>query len=284
MKKILITGASGFIGTHLVKKLKDNSYQLHCLNREKYPFDKIIKLKSVLRNKDYVIHLAGKMKGDNLEVILANLHSTLGLLEAISTLKSKPVFVFMSSFSVYGVGNKILSETSPLFPRNMYGLSKLWSEQIIAHFAKSHKICCVILRPSSVYGPNVPAFAQSVIGTFIYQSKNSQKITIAGSGKQSRDFVYVGDLVEAIVKVVQHRWKKGCVETFNICSGEKISINKLVNILGIELRQDLQCVYDLTYKERGVWIGNNSKAKKILGWQPKIMFKEGIKLTIQSRV
>ena len=266
--KVLVTGSNGFIGSHVINRLRDKGISYSA-------FDKGQSV--VLKGHQYIIHLAGKAKGDGADIIEANTLLTISLLEQIITTKRpNPVFVFISSFAVYKANKAKLSENSSLLPRNMYGFSKLWGEEAVEYFAKKYNIPCVILRLSNVYGIGVPPFAQSVISTFIYQAKSSMPLTINGDGNQSRDFIYIEDVVDAIEKVINARWKAGQVEIFNICSGEKTSMNTLVGTIQKSLKTKVKIKYNEKVKETGQWIGSYEKAKALLHWQPKTTLQMGV--------
>ncbi len=281
-KRILVTGGTGFIGSHLVKALTKEGYTCTVLDRKKYPFSDIRKLTKVIRGNNFIIHLAGQAKGESSEIVSTNVGSTLSLLEAISKIPGKkPVFVFASSFAVYGTGNKILNEKSSLSPRNIYGFSKLWSEEILEHYSKEQNIPSVVLRLSNVYGKGAVPFGHSVVATFIRQIKNNTSLTINGDGRQTRDFVYVDDVVNAFLCALKKR-REGSMEIINICSSQKKSLKELIKIIQQESGENAVLTYNRSIKEKGYWIGSNKKAKKVLGWKPEIELREGIRLILKS--
>ncbi len=280
-EEVLITGSTGFIGNALINKFKKNNKKYSIFDRNKLSFSDTKNVQKIVKRKKFIVHLAGKTKGSNLEVFDANTNPTLNLLESISTIKgSKPVFVFASSFAVYKEGRRTLSESSEVCPRNMYGLSKLFSEEMIKYYSKNYNIPCVILRLSNVYGSGIDPFTHSVIATFIYQAKNNLPITINSDGTQTRDFVFVDDVVSAIEKVLNKKWKEGKTEIINICSSDKISLKDVVKIIQRITKNKLKVEYNRNFKEKGYWIGNNQKSKKILDWRPKTAFTKALQKMI----
>jgi UDP-glucose 4-epimerase len=127
-----------------------------------------------------------------------------------------------------------------------------------------------------VYGPNVPAFAQSVVSTFIEQIKKGQPVTVNGDGSQSRDFVFISDVVDAFSRVIISQTKSN-FEVFNICSAKSTSLNELIKVIAGELDKKAVVEHNPSPAETVSWIGDFKNAKKALNWEPSITLEKGIK-------
>lgn len=275
MKRILLTGSNGFIGQALFTSLKDN-YEVVVLDREKYPFDQRAKLVDVCRDIDIIIHLGGLTRGQSDELVEANTVNTIRLADAAKSLNRPIHFIFASSFSVYGGSTELLSESSPLFPRNSYGQSKKWAEEYLKLITSQSSVTVSILRLANVYGPHVPPFAQSVVATFIEQIKNGQSVTVNGDGTQTRDFIFISDVIKAFLHTITNQMNSN-VDEFNICSAKSTSLNELINIISHELNKKAVVEYKPASPETVSWIGDFQYAKKALHWEPSVTLEEGIK-------
>lgn len=279
-KSILITGATGFVGSHLFEKLRvRKDLVIEKLDRSETPFTNLEKLSSIIRGKDIVIHLAAKIKGTSRQQNTGNVKSTEALLKAMSFVdkeKRPKLFVLASTFAVYKDQTKKITESTPTDPRNSYGKTKLESENLLRVSVKKLGITGIVLRFSNIYGSGAKPFS-NVVSIFLDQIKNDQPITIEGDGLQKRDFIYIDDAVEAIVKAIDRKLERDNLWVFNICSGISASINKLVSILKKVVKKKFVVTYtSLKFHDNGCWIGSFSKAQKILGWKPKISLEKGL--------
>lgn len=251
--KIGLTGATGFIGCHLVPALKQAGYEV-------VPFvgdllDSAVVDKYFLDNPDLaaVVHLAGLAGGDNLsDLTKLNLEATVNLLAG---LKGKEVkIVFASSGAVYGdAQNDSSSEDDPLLPNTAYGLTKVWAEQAI-NFAANQ---AVILRFSNIYGPGnkkgVMYWLRQGIAT-------ENQVKINGDGTQIRNFLYIDDAVKAIVLAVA----TDATGAFNISPNRSYSLNEVVD----ELKKSYQfeVVSGPADNQLQRLILNPDRAKELLGF------------------
>lgn len=247
---ILVTGATGFIGSYLVKKLVDMSYNvvaldnLSCSSSENIYFVKSLgidlKVADIRDNNnirslfekyrfDLVIHLASLISVDESiehpdKYFDVNTRGTAILIKhAIK--KNVSRFIYISSAAVYGVPEKLpINEDHPLNPISPYGISKLAGEQLVRIYSMVDQgFKHVILRLFNVYGPrqNVNSPYNGVITRFIYRVLNDQPPIIYGDGLQVRDFIYVEDVVEAIIQGIK---TKHVNKTYNIGSGKPVRI------------------------------------------------------------
>lgn len=285
---ILITGGGGFIGTHLVKKLSYlKRYRFEKLNRSKFPFSNPQKLTPILKGKDIIVHLAAKIGGSLEEQKKGNIESIRGLLRGIEVLDKteRPrLFILASTFAVYKEQKKKITEETKLEPRNDYGKTKLKAENLLKKYAERVGISALILRPSNVYGPGIGPFSHSVVATFIEWAKRGESLFIEGNGTQARDFLYVNDVVDAFTKALRWKGKKGEVLAVNVCSGKATSMNDLVRSIEKLLAKKIKVVYrNPKRKDTACWIGDFSRAEKILSWRPKTSLAQGLRKTINEK-
>lgn len=280
--KVVVTGSHGFIGRNLISALtKDKNSDVVAFEREK--IGKKDYVYKILEGAGSLVHLAGLTKGTEEEFYEANVGFTEKLLEYFKLLTNKPKLIFASSFAVYGTQSNNLKETSLLKPRSPYGESKLKVEKIIRKYAQRYNFSAVILRFANIYGPGMPPYTHSVISTFLDQARKDISLTINGNGNQERDFVYVDDLIKAIRKTIFWKGKIGETEIINISSGGGISLNRLVGKVATVTGKKVRVFYrNKKVKEEGCWIGDNTKAKKLLGWLSETSLKKGLTLTFKS--
>lgn len=274
-EKILVTGSSGFIGSHLVNRLSEKKeFEVVKLDRTKYPLVTQSNLSDVLNGVFAIVHLGGVTRGLDIEITSANLNSTILLLDAIRDLKRKPHFIFASSFAVYESSDKLLSEHNLLYPRNIYGLSKKWAEEAINLSQKTSGYCATILRFANVYGKGILPNRHSVVANFVERIKNDEEIQISGDGSQKRDFVHVDDVVDAIIAALLRT--EVSYEVFNICSGFGTSMVELADQIGSIMNKKVKKEFIPSGVPDGDWIGENSKAKSKLHWNPRIAINDGL--------
>lgn len=262
-KSIVITGGLGFIGSHLTERLLENNEiividnlsngKLSNLNNPSHENLTIIKkdlnsldLDLTLYNIDYVFHLAA-MASVPLSVEnprscnLENVTSTVNLLDACVKNDVKKI-VFSSSSAVYGQNeNMPLKESEPLMPTSPYAASKASCELYLKSFYESYGLNYTILRYFNVFGPRQDKNSQyaAVIPNFISALLENKQVEIYGDGEQTRDFVYVKDVVNANILACESEFN-GIV---NVASGEKITINKLYEVIKKTLNSDLKPNY-----------------------------------------
>ncbi len=302
--RILITGAAGFVGSHLSEYLlRDanhsivgidkltNNYEPEIKNRnlnylinhprfQCLPVDLATDdLNPILQGIDVVYHLAG-MPGvrsswgnEFTEYVQYNILATQRLLEAC---KGKPIkkFIYVSTSSVYGEMSGKVSEDLKPDPLSPYGITKLTGEYLCHAYYKSWQIPIAILRYFTVYGPRQrPDMAFHI---FIKQMLHNQPITINGDGKQSRDFTYIEDCVEGTAAVLDC---DACIgKTLNIGGKEKATILEVISILEELLGKKAILQFGPTAKgePKHTW-ADISTAQGLLGYNPSTPLKEGLK-------
>jgi UDP-glucose 4-epimerase len=300
-KKILVTGGAGFIGFHLTKKLLeqgadvttyDNLSHGTLENVKDNPKAKFIKgdildLKKLcsLKKFDIIYHLAAQVvvpysMENPTEDFETNAHGTLNVLEKAR--KDNARLLFASSAAVYGNPTKFpTSESYGFHPFSCYGLSKVVGEEYAQIYTMQYKLNVTILRFSNVYGSR----CHGVINDFLDKlQKNPEKLEIIGTGQQSRDFVHVSDIAEALVLATVD---KAVGETYNLGFGETTKIIDLAKmILKILKLTDKTKVTTTGQSWQGdvnaIWF-DAAKAKKELGWTPKIRLEDHLRTLIAER-
>jgi len=303
MDKILVTGGAGFIGKHLVMKLIELKYDVTILdnfsNEPPTSMDKVSGnvnvisgdirdreiVDKVVKGIDVIIHLAAAINViESIEKPLfyheTNVTGTLNILCA--AIDSAKQVVFASSAAVYGNPSELpVPVTHPPNPLSPYAASKLSAEAYCKAFSNIYNLNCTILRFFNVYGPGQASNAYSgVINKFINQLINDKSPLIYGEGKQTRDFIYVSDLVDAIIGVIGYELDG----VFNIGTGRGISVNELAKkLMEIMRKEDCKPIHS---KPNSSEVENSwadiSATKKVFGFRPEISLEEGLRRTVNS--
>ena len=305
-KKILVTGAGGFIGSHLVEELVRKGADVRCFlkyssdgnlgNLAKIPkeiFDKLEIVRNDLRDIEGV-----KKASEDCEVIFhlgalisipysyensrgyveTNIIGTLNILEAAKENKKIKKIVITSTSEVYGTAlYSPIDEKHPLQAQSPYAASKIASDNLAESFAKSFNLPITIIRPFNTYGPRQST--RAVIPTIIYQALTKDNIKI-GSLDPKRDFNYVKDVVRGFILIAES--DKSIGKTINISSGKTISIKELVEkIKSITHREfTIETKNEKIRPEKSevmLLLGDNSKARNLLGWEPIYSLDDGLR-------
>jgi nucleoside-diphosphate-sugar epimerase len=302
---ILATGGAGFIGSHLVDRLLDEGYEVtildnlnsgsleniaHNKRRKKLKLVKgdirdLPTVKKALEDVDAVFHEAAfvSITLSVRDPILANdvnVSGTLNLLKASADLGVKR-FVFASSAAVYGeTPTPLKREDMITAPSSPYGVSKLAAESYVRSFYRTYGLETVSLRYFNVYGPrqsfDINCAYGGVITIFLNRLLRDMPPIIYGDGEQTRDFVYVQDIVEANMSALNTKDAAG--EFLNIGSATRISVNRVAEQLKHLLnKKKIRNMYeDPRVGDVRHGCADISKAKKILGYAPRFSFEEGL--------
>lgn len=306
MAHYLVTGGAGFIGSHLVEALSltghsvtvlDNLSSGHKKNVETFISNRVqfvegdirdtVLLDQLVKNCDGIFHLAAlvsvpqsiEQPKDSFEI---NLQGTLNVLECCRK-QPNVRLVFASSAAVYG-DTKIcpVKETIVGTPLSPYGLHKWMCEEQASLYAALYSVNSVGLRFFNVFGPRQdPSSPYSgVISIFIDRLRRGQAPTIFGDGSQTRDFVYVGDVVQALIKAMNSE-KQG-FSAYNVGRGESVTINMLWKILCNVVSADLPAKFGPAREgEIHTSLANISKIEMELGYAAETNLQEGLKKTYE---
>ena len=302
--KIFVTGASGFIGSHLVEKLANNGHKVIALvpyNVENSwgwidSFDKKIKKKinvvsgditdqdlilKETKKCDIIFHLAALISipysyKSPRSYMSTNIMGTLNILEAGKINKAKKI-VITSTSEVYGSAQYIpIDEKHPLNAQSPYAASKIAADQISLSYFKSFNLPITIIRPFNTFGPRQSQ--RAAIPTIISQILNNKKTIKLGNLKSSRDFTLVHDTVNGFIKTINN--KKCIGQVINLGTGSHFTIKETVKIISKILNKKITIELDKkrirpTKSEVDRLLSKNNKSKKILNWKPKYSGKTG---------
>ena len=303
--KALVTGGAGFIGSHIVDRLLNDGHEVivlddfstgHRSNLAEHDKLTIVEgdisnsetVKQCMQGIDWVFHKAAvasvpKTVNDPVGSSAVNYQGTLHLLEAARNNNVKR-FVFASSAALYG-DEPTLPKVETMCPVTLspYAVDKLASEFACGMYTKLYGLETVCLRYFNVYGPRQdPSSPYSgVISIFTNKLKNKETPTIFGDGEQTRDFVFVKDVVEANMKAVTTQGCEG--QFFNIATANKITLNDLLKILSdiyeVEFNVNYGEVRQGDIKESYAVI---DKAVSVLKWEPSVELNQGLKQLCES--
>ncbi|MFC1801570.1 SDR family oxidoreductase [Nanoarchaeota archaeon] len=302
--KFLVTGGAGFIGSHIVEELVKRGEDVTVIddfsssNEENIkPFINKIKLikgsicdlnllQKEFQDIDFVLHQAAissvpKSTENPLLANEVNINGTLNVLVAARDCGVKKV-VFASSSSIYG-NSPILPkiEDMEVQPESLYAVQKSTSELYCQVFSQVFGLETVCLRYFNVFGPrqNPESEYSAVIPKFIKKIMDNIQPTVFGDGEQTRDFIYVKDVVEANLLACQTENISG--EVFNIASGSKISVNDLISKINLITNKNIKAIYaDERKGDVKHSIADIKKSQNKLNFQVKIDFNQGLKETM----
>ncbi len=301
MTKALVTGGAGFIGSHLVERLLAGGHQVTVLDNfcngkatnlhqvERHPGLAVHRVElghdseigGFFAGVEWVFHLAALADivpsiQDPMAYHRANVDGTVAVLEA-SRAASVRRLVYAASSSCYGLPDQFPTpETAPIMPQYPYALTKYLGEQYVLHWNQVYKLPSVSLRLFNVYGPRSRTSGTygAVFGVFLAQKLAGKPLTVVGDGTQTRDFTYVTDVVDAMVRAAESQIQG---EVFNVGSGAPHSVNYLVRLLGAQVVHipkrpgEPECTF-----------ADIRKVKNALGWTPKVSFEEGVATMLEQ--
>ncbi len=307
-KTALVTGAGGFIGSHLSEYLVELGAQVKAFVRynsrndwgllELVPRQKLNEIEVImgdLRDADAISHTVNGVEvifhlGSLIAIPYSYIHpretietNILGTFNLLTAAKENKIekFVHTSTSEVYGTANYVpMNEEHPLQGQSPYSASKIGADKIAESFYRSFELAVATIRPFNTYGPRQSA--RAVIPTIISQALTREKILL-GSLDPTRDLTYVDDVVEAFIKVAES--PKSIGEVVNIGSNFEISIGKLAQRILSLMNKEVEIVSDASRirpqksEVERLWC-NNTKAKKLLDWSPKVSLDEGLSKTI----
>lgn len=301
-KKVLVTGGAGFIGSELTRQLVQQGFDVividNLINGKKENIADLIGngvelitidirdesvTDKLTKQVDIVFHLAclGVRHSihDPLENHNVNATATLKLLSA-SRRNSVKKFIYVSSSEVYGTAKWVpMTEEHPTFPNTVYGASKLAGECYARAFWHSYKYPTVVVRPFNTYGPRChhEGDCGEVIPKFLLRCMSGSPMIAFGDGQQTRDFTYVSDTACGIIEAGLHDNAIGT--TINIGSGREVSMNDLaIMIAAVTKRVNAQLIHDKSRPGDVLRLcADIRKARKMLGFRPKVTLSQGLK-------
>ncbi|MAF94376.1 MAG: NAD-dependent dehydratase [Rhodospirillaceae bacterium] len=291
----LVTGGSGFIGSHLAEQLLELGHEVVIVdnfscgrieNIQSYSDHQELtvinadivdrtQIASAFKGVDWVFHLAG------IADIVPSIEqpdsyfqtNVIGTLNVLQCAKESGVkrLIYAASSSSYGIPDQYPTpEESPIRPQYPYALTKYMGEELVLHWAQVYKLPAISLRLFNVYGPRSRTTGAygAVFGVFLAQKLNGKPFTVVGDGTQTRDFTYVTDVAQAFIAGAESSVTK---EVMNVGSGHHYSVNYLVELLG----------GDVTYipkrpGEPDCTFAETTRITKKLNWTPKVSFEEGV--------
>lgn len=310
MEKVLVTGADGFIGSHLVEKLLNlgfnvkafvyyNSFNswgwLDTLPKDELSEIEVISgdirdtdgVREALKNVNTVYHLAALIAipfsyHSPASYVDTNIKGTLNVLQAARELGTSRVLITSTS-EVYGSAKFVpITENHPYHGQSPYSATKIGADRLAEAFYRSFSMPITIVRPFNTYGPRQSA--RAIIPTIITQLLCGSSTIKLGALTPTRDFNYVKDTVNGFIKIAES--EKAVGEEINIASGCEISMKTLAEELIHEINSEAKIELDKTRirpkkSEVTRLLGSNEKLKKLTSWKQQFTFKEGIKETIE---
>ncbi|MDP3958063.1 MAG: NAD-dependent epimerase/dehydratase family protein [bacterium] len=291
MKKTIVTGGAGFIGSNLVDALVERGYETHVVDnlvsgKRAHVHPKAVfheldvreteKLKELFKGASCVFHLAALPRVQYsiehpLETNEANVTGTLSVLSAAKDAGVKRV-VYAASSSAYGDQEELpLHEEMPAMPKSPYALHKYVGELYARLWSELFGLETVSLRFFNVYGPRQSdegAYAL-IIAKFLKQKRERKPLTVTGDGTQTRDFTHVEDVVVACLLAMESG-KVGKGEVINIGSGKNISVNDIARLVGGKVEHIAPRI------EPHDTLADTRRAKELLSWSPSVTIEEGI--------
>lgn len=308
-KRVLVTGADGFMGSHLTERLLAEGARVSAYVRgssttgtTQYALKNIKHLENklediltgdigspdtkalVIKNSPEVIfHLAADAYVPNsfdhpMEVMETNVIGTLNMLHAAKEGKGIKRIVCTSSSEIYGmtIGGSI-DEEHPLYPSSPYAASKVAADRYCYSYWNTYRLPVAVIRPFNTYGPR---HTYDVIPKFIDLALEGKTLTVHGTGRQSRDFTYIDDMVDAFIVMGRHDRAVG--RAVNFGTGEAITVNYIAKKIKAITSSKSRIAHTADRKAQvPKLLCNYSLAKKLFGWKPKVFIDEGLRRNIE---
>lgn len=306
MKKILVTGGAGFVGSHLCDSLIKDGYFVYCvdnlitgskkniehlLKNDSFEFinTDIAKGRIDINELDFIFHLASPASPADFpkipeEIALTNSVGAINMLKLAK--RNKARLLMTSTSEVYGdplehpQKESYFGNVNPFGPRSCYDESKRFSETMSYIYLNKYDLDLRIIRIFNTYGPRMRKDDGRAVSNFINQAIRGEDISIHGDGKQTRSFCFVTDMVEGIKRALFEKETKG--EIFNLGNPDEYSMLELAEKIKKMVKSKSKIVHkplpeDDPQRRRP----DIAKAKKVLGWEPKIKLEEGLRRTIE---
>jgi UDP-glucose 4-epimerase len=294
----IVLGGGGFMGVNLCRRLASSSLRVRAFGRRCFfpealegvewyqgDFSDAVALASAIETYDIVFHLvhATTPHSSNLDMagdVQQSVMPSLALMDICRNLGVKRIVFVSSGGTVYGPAAQIPTpETAPTEPITAYGISKLAIEKYLALYQRLHGLDYRILRVANPYGPyQVPIKNQGIIATLVSYALSDKRVEIWGDGSVVRDYIFVGDVIDAMEAAAAHR---GDGRIFNIGTGQGRSLLEIIAAIEAQLGRRL----DISWKPgRPIDVPASimaiKRARDVLGWAPTTPFEQGLEQTI----
>ena len=307
MKSALVSGAAGFVGSHLVDRLLEEGFavvgvdnlitgkeeNLNSAKRNsKFNFldlDVVTEIPDLGMKFDYIFHAASPASPPKyfeypIETMMVNSIGTKNLLDL--AIKNKARVIFFSTSEVYGdplehpQRESYWGNVNPIGPRSIYDEAKRFGEALVAQYVREKKVDAGIIRIFNTYGPRLDPHDGRVVSTFIRQAINGEALTVNGDGNQTRSFCYITDLIDGIFKMAEsHEFGP-----INLGNPNEMTLNELIKEISKLLSKNLDTTNLPELKDDPVRRKPDiSLAKEKLGWEPKVSLTQGLQLLINSQ-
>ncbi|HSW90194.1 MAG TPA: NAD-dependent epimerase/dehydratase family protein [Patescibacteria group bacterium] len=292
---ILVTGGAGFLGSHLCRSLAGAGHSVRVLDHNKNPeFETVVgdvgdseMVANTLRDVSVVFHLASHIEaGESVEKPYEyTRNNVLGTVVLLEEMRKANItrFIFSSSAAIYGEPIRVpIFEDDRTMPINPYGMTKLAMEALASSYAYAHKFSCVALRYFNLYGPGENHIPEThAIPRFISQIKEGGEVTVWGNGEHKRDFVYIGDIVDAHVKAL--RLEDPGYYYMNLSGKNATSVAEVITMIEGILGKKANIVHNPNRPGDPLLLfADGTKAKDLLGWEATTTLDAGLKKTIDS--
>lgn len=298
--RILITGGAGFIGSHVTDRLVSEGHSVSIIDNlstgkaenlnkgaEFYKIDIVNpRIERIFKKErpELICHLAAQMDvrrsvADPVYDANSNIIGMLNLLENAVRYGARRIIFASSGGAVYGEGGTLPTpEDYPPQPLSPYGISKLTGEYYLFFYKQTYGLNYIVLRFANVYGPRQDPFGEAgVVAIFTQKMLKNEQPVINGNGMQTRDYVYVEDVVDAVTASVYSETN----DVFNVGTGVETSVNELSKLLTEVTGRNIKEVHGPAKKgEQARSCLNYDKIKKTLEWEPRTTIKEGLSRTV----
>ena len=306
MKSALVSGAAGFVGSHLVDRLLEEGFTVvgvdnfitgkeenlnSAKSNSKFSFldlDVVSEIPDLGMKFDYIFHAASPASPPKyfeypIETMMVNSIGTKNLLDLAEMNNAR--FIFFSTSEVYGdplehpQRESYWGNVNPIGPRSIYDEAKRFGEALVAQYVREKKVNAGIIRIFNTYGPRLDPHDGRVVSTFIRQAINGEALTINGDGNQTRSFCYITDLIDGIFKMAESN-EFGPI---NLGNPNEMTLNQLIKEISKLLSRNLDTTNLPELKDDPVRRRPDiSLAKEKLGWEPKVSLTQGLQLLINS--
>lgn len=291
---VLVLGAAGFIGRHLVETLAADGLQVLAATRQPAqfrnpaivnvvsPFIAADEFLPLVSRCQAVVHAAASSTPGSSAAqpqLDGNLRTTLALIEALQEHAAAKVVFLSSGGTVYGNTPVAVTETAPLQPRSYHAAGKIAAEFFLGAWARQYSGALTILRPSNVYGPGQPLRAGfGIIPTAFERALQGTPLQVLGDGSAQRDYLYIDDLVQLLRLLIAAPRAAG-IDCFNVASGTVLSLNALLDLVDRVTGKPLLRSYDAARRvDVNRVLLDAAAVRAAFGWAPQMDIEQGLRL------